>query len=121
MSDPDSSNQADAIRLKHMLDAAKQILVFTKECDQEDLESNDMLSLSVVRLIEIIGEAAKNVSLEVQDSSPNIPWKQIKGTRDRLAHAYFDVDLDIIWGIVSNGLPPLILNLEKLINQLEDR
>lgn len=103
-----------------MLDAAKQIVVFTRGCNQEDLESNDMLSLSVVRLIEIIGKAAKNVSPEIQASSPNIPWKQIKGTRDRVAHAYFDVDLNIIWKIVSNGLPPLILNLEELMNQLED-
>ena len=121
MSKTDNSNKADNIRLRHMLDAAKQIIGFTKGCNQKDLESNDMLSLSVVRLIEIIGEAAKNVSSEVQTSSPNIPWKQIKGTRDRLAHAYFDVDLDIVWEIVTNGLPPLILNLEKLIDQLADQ
>jgi len=103
-----------------MLDAAKQVLMFTDGCSQSDLESGQMMALAVVRLIEIIGEAAKNVSPDVQALSSEIPWKQIKGTRDRVAHIYFDVDWDIIWGIVSKGLQPLILNLEKLIAQLED-
>jgi uncharacterized protein with HEPN domain len=110
----------DIIRLRHMLDAAQQILQFTQSCSQEDLETNEMLALAVVRLIEIIGEAATNVSSEVQLSSPEIPWQQIKGTRNRLAHAYFDVDLDIIWGIVSQGLRPLVQNIKKLLTQLEN-
>ena len=97
MANPEDSNQADIIRLKHMLDAAKQIVIFTDGCARNSLESNDMLALSVVRLIEIIGEAARNVSPKVQTSSPNIPWKQIKGNRDRLVHAYFDVALKNIF------------------------
>ncbi|MEL7069177.1 MAG: DUF86 domain-containing protein [Cyanobacteria bacterium J06581_3] len=112
-----SNREEDVIRLKHMLEAAQQALQFTQGCSQEDLETDQMRSLAVVRLIEIIGEAAKSVSPELQSSASEIPWKQIKGTRDRVAHAYFDVDLDIIWSIVRNGLPPLVPNLEKLIEQ----
>jgi len=106
----------DTVRLQHMRDAAQQAIAFTEGYSQEDLERDEVMTLAVVRLIEIIGEAAKNVSAEVQSSSPEIPWKQIKGTRDRLAHAYFDINLDIIWGIVSRGLKPLVHNLEKALN-----
>ncbi len=95
------SSLEDIVRLRHMLEAAQQVLKFMEGRTQDDLETDEMLSLAVVRLIEIIGEAAKNVSPEVQAASPDIPWRQIKGTRDRVAHAYFDVDLDIIWSILT--------------------
>ena len=74
-----------------------------------------MLSLALVRLLEIIGEAAKGVSEELRQQYPEIPWKQIAGTRDRLIHGYFDVDLDIIWSIVADDLPILIAGLEMIL------
>lgn len=105
----------DAIRLRHMLDAAQKILVFTQGRDRQDLDTDEMLALAIVRLIEILGEAAKNVSPEIQAATPEIPWRQITGTRDRLAHAYFDVNLDIIWEIITVSLLPLIQALEALL------
>ncbi|NJN21807.1 MAG: DUF86 domain-containing protein [Leptolyngbya sp. RL_3_1] len=89
-------NPEDVIRLRHMLDATQKALTFTQGRSRQDLYTNDMLALAIVRLIEILGEAAKNISSETQAKAPEIPWRQVIGTRDRLAHAYFDVNLDII-------------------------
>jgi len=65
--------------------------------------------------LEIIGEAAKNVSPETRQRHPKIPWKEIGGTRDRLIHGYFDVDWDILWPILTVDLPPLITELEHAL------
>ena len=113
-----TSPKTDRIRLQHMLDAAQKTLQFTQNCSREDLDRDEMLALAVVRLIEILGEAAKNISQQTRDLTPSIPWRQISGTRDRLSHAYFDVNLDIIWEIISSDLPQLIPQLEQL---LQDR
>lgn len=91
------SRNDDSVRMRHMLDAAQQAVNFAQDRGRSDLDRDPMLSLSIVRLLEIIGEAAKNVSEGVRLSSPRMPWKQIAGTRDRLIHGYFDVDLDIVW------------------------
>lgn len=74
-----------------------------------------MLSLALIRLLEIIGQAAKGVSLEYRMNHPNIAWKNMTGMRDRLIHGYFDVDLDIVWETVTKDLPPLIAQLEPLL------
>ncbi|KAF3887923.1 MULTISPECIES: HepT-like ribonuclease domain-containing protein [Nostocales] len=89
-------SKTDKVRLRHILDAANQAIAFTQGRNRADLDTDTMLALAVVRLIEILGEAAKNVSQGTKDSIPDIPWRQIAGTRDRLSHAYFDVNLDII-------------------------
>jgi len=110
------SKTEDAVRLRHMLDAARKAVEFTKHCKRTDLDRDEKLALSVVRLLEILGEAAKNVSSQCQTEYPTIPWRQIAGTRDRLIHGYFDVDLDIVWKIVSTDIPPLIVQLEKALS-----
>ncbi len=106
----------DAVRLRHMLDAAKRAIDFMQGRARSDLESDEQLSLAVVRLLEILGEAAKNVSEDLRKDYPDIPWRQIAGTRDRLIHGYFDVDLDIVWQIISTDLPLLAAQLEKALS-----
>lgn len=106
----------DAVRLRHMLDAAKRAIEFMQGRAKSDLESDEQLSLAVVRLLEILGEAAKNVSEDLRKDYPDIPWRQIAGTRDRLIHGYFDVDLDIVWQIISTDLPLLAAQLEKALS-----
>lgn len=105
----------DSVRMRHTLDAARQAVKFVEDRTRAELDTNSMLALSIVRLLEIIGEAAKSVSEDFRQGSPRIPWKQIAGTRDRLVHGYFDVDLDIVWAIVSSDLPVLITALEEII------
>ncbi len=106
----------DTVRLRHMLDAAKRAIDFMQGRAKSDLESDEQLSLAVVRLLEILGEAAKNVSEDLRKDYPDIPWRQIAGTRDRLIHGYFDVDLDIVWQIISTDLPVLVAQLEKALS-----
>jgi uncharacterized protein with HEPN domain len=91
-----------------MLDAAKQAIQFTRGKSNADLYRDAQLALALTRLVEIIGEAAKNVSAETRAKLPQIPWRAIAGTRDRLVHAYFDVDLERLWQIVAVDLPPLV-------------
>jgi len=109
------SKSEDLVRLQHMLDAARKAIEFTKNCSRADLDKDEKLTLSMVRLLEILGEAAKNVSKQCRQEHPAIQWSQIAGTRDRLIHGYFDVDLGIIWKIVSDDLPLLVTQLEKAI------
>lgn len=71
----------------------------------------------MVKDIEIIGEATSKISVEVKTKNPDIPWIDIIDMRNHLIHAYFDVDLDIVWDTVTRGLPPLITTLEKIISQ----
>ena len=74
---------------------------------REELGADEMLSLSLVRLLEIIGEAANGVSTDFREKRPQIPWKKMIGLRNRLIHGYFDINLDIVWDTVVEDLPPL--------------
>ena len=86
----------------------------------EDLEADEILALALVRLLEILREAAARVSPEVQAQFPAIPWRQMTGTRNRLIHGYFNVDLDIVWAIIQNDFPACIAALEAIVPLLAD-
>jgi len=111
------SKAEDVVRLRHMLDAAQKAIEFMKNRERTDLDKDEELALAVVRLLEILGEAAKNVSEQCRQEYLTIPWRQIAGTRDRLIHGYFDIDLDVVWKIVSIDLPLLVPQLEKAIEK----
>jgi len=95
-----------------MLDASKKAVDACRGLDRQGLAGDELRVLAITRLIEIVGEAAKHVSDETRAQFPGIPWRAIAGTRDRLIHEYFDVDLDQLWQIVSSDLPELIRQLE---------
>lgn len=105
----------DIIRLRHMLDAARDALSFTAGKARGDLDAGKMLCHSLVRCIEIIGEAASRVSLEGQAEFPRVPWKKIVNMRNRLVHAYYDINLDTVWNTVVEDLPPLVSELERIL------
>lgn len=84
---------------------------------RDQFESDETLILALTRLLEILGEAAKAVPEEVKAKAPDIPWKAMAGTRDRLIHGYFDVDLDVVWAILSTDLPELLPMLQRLLNE----
>jgi uncharacterized protein with HEPN domain len=110
-------SQAEEIRLRHMLEAARKAVSFMQGRSRIDLDSDEMLALAVIRLIEILGEAAKQIPPATREQHPHIPWRQITGTRDRLIHGYFDVDLDIVCQIITHDLPPLVSALERILAQ----
>ena len=107
-------------RLGHMRDAALQALKFMSEETRESLESNDMLQLAVVKALEIIGEAANNVSIDCQQRYPQIPWEEMVGMRNRLVHAYFGINLDVVWRTVREDLEPLLAALEVALLAEQD-
>lgn len=107
----------DLVRLQHMLDAARESLSFAKDKNRDDLYSNRMLALSIIKSIEIVGEAASTVTKEFREKYNEIPWAGIVAMRNRLIHVYFDIDLDRVWDTVTDDLPPLITALEKVILQ----
>ncbi len=105
----------DLVRLQHMLDAAREAVELAAGKSRYDIENERTLNLSLVRLIEIVGEAASRVSLEGRTIYPGIPWSQIIGMRNRLIHGYDDVDFDILYQTVFEDLPALIAEIEKVI------
>lgn len=107
----------DNVRLRHMLDAALEIHQYVQSSTREDLENDRKLVHSLVRLFEIIGEAASQVSEELRDDIPEIPWSVIIGMRNRLVHAYFSINLDVVWSTSTEDIPSLIIELQKLLKQ----
>ena len=109
----------DLIRLKHMLDFTKAILSFLQGKRRSDLDSDRLLLFGIVRELEILGEAAGKTTQTTQELFPDIPWRQLVGMRNRLIHAYFDVDHDVIWRTATENLPHLCLQLEKAVSKLK--
>lgn len=108
-------HKGDLVRVRHMLDAAREALAFTRHQSRRALDDNRMLALSLIRCVEVVGEAATHVSSEFQHAHPEVPWSQIVAMRNRLIHAYFDVDLDRLWDTVADDLPPLVATLERVV------
>ena len=102
----------DEIRLRHMLDAAREAVAFARGRTRSDLDDDRQLALALVKDIEIVGEAATQVAEPTRRRLPEIPWERIVGMRNRLVHAYFDINLDIVWITVREDLPTLISLLE---------
>ncbi|KAM3089673.1 DUF86 domain-containing protein [Phormidesmis sp. 146-35] len=106
----------DSVRLLHMRTAAKEAIAFAQGHTRNDLETNRMLTLSLVKCVEIVGEAASRITRERQNETPQIPWTQVIGMRNRLTHAYFDINLDVVWSTVIEDLPNLLIELEAIID-----
>lgn len=108
---------SDRIRLQHMLNAANDAISFSNGRTKTDLDTDRMYTLSLVKCIEIIGEAAGRVTSETRQSVPNIPWSDIRGMRNRLIHVYYDVNHEILWQTLKQDVPPLISTLTDVLKQ----
>ncbi len=108
-------SESDLVRLRHMRDAAREAVDFGAGRKPNDLARDRVLTLALVRCIEIIGEAASRVSDTVRSQHPEVPWAEIIGMRNRLVHAYFDVDLERVRDTLALDLPPLIVQLEQIL------
>ncbi|MFQ5780184.1 MAG: DUF86 domain-containing protein [Nitrospiria bacterium] len=105
------------IRLRHMLDYAREAIGMAEGKTSEDLLENRQLALALTHLVELIGEAASQVPSDVQAQYPDLPWPKIISTRNRLIHGYEDVDYDILWDTISHDLPQIIQPLEKILER----
>jgi len=105
----------DVVRLRHMLDAAEEAMGFAQGRERRDLDQDRKLTLALVKEIEIIGEAAYQIFDETRARLRDIPWDDIVGMRHRLVHAYFDINLDILWKTVQEDLPLLAEGLRDIV------
>ncbi len=106
----------DLAFIEHILDSINAIEKFSKNLKKEKLISDRLRQSAIVREIEIIGEAVKNISESLKNKHREIGWKEIVGTRDKMIHHYFGVDLNTIWDIIKIDLPDLkdkILKIKK--------
>jgi uncharacterized protein with HEPN domain len=99
----------------HMLDHAREAVEMTRGRTRADLDTDRMLNLSLVRLVEIVGEAASRVPEEFRAAHPDVPWRQTVGMRNRLIHGYDTVNFDILWAIIKRDFPPLIEQLRAIV------
>lgn len=105
----------DTVYLRHILDAIGLIEEYTKGLSENEFLNNSMAHDAVVRQIEIIGEAAGNVSNEFQEKHANLPWGKMIGIRNKIIHEYFNVNYSIVWDTVRDDLPILQKSIKKLV------
>jgi uncharacterized protein with HEPN domain len=110
----------DTIRFRHMLDAAKEAVSFARGKTKDNLKTDRMLTLSIIKAVEMIGEAASRISPECRQAYPEIPWADIIAMRNRLIHVYFDINLDIVWDTLTDDLPSLIEMLERAMSGMDE-
>lgn len=100
-----------------IITAMASIENFIAGMDFEEFVADDKTSSAVLRKLEIIGEAAKNIPDPVKQKSPHLPWREMAGMRDRLIHAYFGVDYELVWRTIRKRLPEVRAGLEKLLDK----
>ena len=108
---------ADKDRLLHIKESIDFILSQTETITEDDFYRNELLKKATVRDLEIIGEAANYISEELKNKTPEIPWRQIIGTRHRIIHEYFHVSYVMVWEIVKNDLPILSQQINKILEE----
>lgn len=101
--------------LKHILDAVEDIESSIKSITKGKLKKNKDIKDATIRRIEVIGEAVKNISKELKIKYPEVEWKKIAGSRDVMIHAYFNVDLDVVWNIAKIDLPVLKKQIQQIL------
>lgn len=113
------SEKNDLVYIEHILESIDAIMEFSKGINKEELTSNRLKQSAIVREIEIIGGAVKNVSENLKNKHKEIEWRDIAGTRDKMVHHYFGIDLDIVWNIIKINLPDLKMKILKIKKELK--
>ncbi|HBA82805.1 MAG TPA: hypothetical protein DCZ95_01805 [Verrucomicrobia bacterium] len=109
------SRHEDSVTLRQMLDHIEEAVALVTGRTRADLECDRVFFLALVKLVEIVGEAATRISYSLHAVHPEIPWREIIGTRNRLIHGYDAVDYDILWAIVTSDFPPLASQIKALV------
>jgi uncharacterized protein with HEPN domain len=107
--------EEDVVRLRHMLDGARDALDFSNGRKRQDLDADKMLVFALIHAVEVIGEAAAQVTAETKAACPHLAWPKMIAMRNRLIHAYYDINLDRLWDTTTEDLPALVAELERLL------
>lgn len=100
--------------LDDMIGFAEKVLAYTSGLDAAQFASGGMVHDAVLRNLELIGEAATRIPEEIRQSNPQIPWRMIIATRNRLIHGYLGIDNDTLWSIIRDDVPALLQNLQSI-------
>jgi uncharacterized protein with HEPN domain len=106
----------DRVRLRHVADALRAAIRFAEGRSRKDLDNDEMLVFALIHAIQIVGEAAGKISAGLREQHPQIPWALITGMRHRLAHAYFDINHDILWTTATESVPELLAQVDRLLS-----
>ena len=109
------SERGDREFLEDIREAAQRVIAYTDEMTYETFMADTKTQDAVIRNLEIIGEATKNLSMDLRDKHPGAPWSGMAGLRDKLIHHYFGVNLDIVWNIVTAELPDVASQIEAIL------
>ena len=120
MSDIDPNTRDWHSYVRDMLTFCDRISMYTAGFDREMFVSDQLTYDAVLRNVGLIGVAASRIPKEVYQAHPEIPWNEIRGLRNRLAHTYEHVDDNIIWSVIQEGIPTLELQLRELLNRIDD-
>ncbi len=104
-----------AKHLNHILDEIRFVLNYSSTVEKDEFLQDPILKRAVVRSLEVIGEAAKQIPQEYQEEHPDIEWSGMAGMRDRLIHGYFGIDYELVWDVIKNKLPGLGRKINSLI------
>lgn len=104
------------IFLKHILDSIDFVDKYTQGLSADDFYASTEKQDAIMRRLEIIGEAVRNIPEEFRKQYPEVIWKQIAGMRDKLIHEYFGVDIELVWAVVKKDLPQLREDIQKIQN-----
>lgn len=105
--------------LQDIMDSINAVEEFVKGMDYEDFKKDRKTIFAIIRGIEVIGEASKNIPRTIRSKYPEIPWEDMAGMRDKLIHEYFGVDIDILWKTIQQDLPQLKIFVLKVIEELK--
>ena len=105
------------IFIEHILENIENIDNFSKEISKNDFFKDKLRQNAIIRAIEIIGEAVKNLPDSFKNKYPNISWKEIVGTRDKMIHNYFGIDLDTVWEIIKEDIPKLKKDIKQILKK----
>lgn len=111
----------DLDRVAHMRDAADKAVGYIQGRRRSDLDDDELLRLGLTKLVEIVGEAAKQVGEDTRNEHPEVPWSDAARMRDRLIHHYFDINLDILWKTVDEEVPDLLRRLDEILDEEHGR
>jgi len=111
------SERTDKDFLNHIAEAVRRTISYTEKMTYDEFLEDIKTQDAVIRNIEIIGEATKNLSGDMRDNYPEIPWKGLAGMRDKLIHQYFGVNFDIVWNVAKEELPEILLQIKAIITK----